>query len=125
MLLVLDNLAGHKTPAFVQWLLGHGIMPLYTPLGGSWLNMAESIQRIMKRRALSGQHPSTPDEIITWFLAVAAHWNRDPRPFEWGGKRGRRQREQERRHRLGGSGACTRTPIRRRSKFSYVSKHDK
>ena len=33
MLLVLDNLAGHKTPAFVCWLFEHGIMPLYTPGG--------------------------------------------------------------------------------------------
>ena len=58
MLLVLDNLAGHKTPEFVCWLFAHGIMPLYTPVGGSWLNMAESLQRILKRRALDGQHPS-------------------------------------------------------------------
>jgi hypothetical protein len=64
MLLVLDNLAGHKTPAFVLWLFAHGIMPLYTPLGGSWLNMAESIQRVLKRRAWDGQHPVTPEEII-------------------------------------------------------------
>ena len=28
MLLVLDNLAGHKTPAFVLWLFARGIMPL-------------------------------------------------------------------------------------------------
>ena len=51
MLLILDNLAGHKTPAFVRWLFSQGIMPLYTPLGGSWLNRTESIQRILKRRA--------------------------------------------------------------------------
>jgi hypothetical protein len=31
MLLVLDNLAGHKTASFVCWLFDHGIMPLYTP----------------------------------------------------------------------------------------------
>ncbi len=46
MLLVLDNLAGHKTPEMVLWMFEHGVMPLYTPLGGSWLNMAESVQRI-------------------------------------------------------------------------------
>ena len=39
MLLVLDDLTGHRTPAFVLWLFAHGIMPLFTPLGGSWLNM--------------------------------------------------------------------------------------
>jgi hypothetical protein len=114
MLLVLDNLAGHKTPAFVLWLFAHGVMPLYTPLGGSWLNMAESLQRILKRRALEGQEPSSPEQIIAWLEAVAEHWDRSPTPFEWGGKRAvRRRRQRDRGHRLGGSGACTRRPIRR------------
>ena len=114
MLLVLGNLAGHKTPAFVLWLFAHGVMPLYTPLGGSWLDMAESLQRIIKRRALEGQEPGSPEQIIAWLEAVAEHWDRSPTPFEWGGKRaGRRRRQRDRRHRLGGSGACTRRPIRR------------
>ena len=52
LLLVLDNLSEHHTPSFVRWLCEHGIMPLYTPLGGSWLNMSESIQRLLVRRAL-------------------------------------------------------------------------
>ena len=78
MLLVLDNLAGHKTPEFVCWLFAHGIMPLYTPVGGSWLNMAESIQRILKRRALDGQHPSDTGQIIAWFEAVAEALERGP-----------------------------------------------
>jgi hypothetical protein len=54
LLVVLDNLAGHRRPEFVLWLFAHGIMPLYTPLSGSWLNRAESIQRILQRRALEG-----------------------------------------------------------------------
>ncbi len=114
MLLVLDNLTGHKTPAFVCWLFAHGIMPLYTPLGGSWLNRAESIQRVLKRRALAGQHPSDIEQIVAWFEAVAGHWNAAPTRFEWGGKRAaRRQRQRERRHRVGGSAAITRLPLRR------------
>lgn len=114
MLLIWDNLKGHKTPILVDWLIQHGIMPLYTPLGGSWLNMAESIQRILKQRALAGQHPTDPGEIIDWLEAVAHGWNRNPTPFEWGGKRAaRRARSRQRRHALGGSGACTRRPIRR------------
>jgi len=114
MLLVLDNLAGHKTAEFVCWLFAHGVMPRYTPLGGSWLNVAESIQRILKRRALSGQDPRTPEQITAWFEAAAEHWNNKPTPFEWGGKRAaRRRRQRERRHRVGGSGAQTRRPIAR------------
>src|SRR3954469_5735066 len=109
LLLVWDNLAGHKTPELVLWLCAHGIMPVYTPVGDSWLNRAESIQRVLKRRALDGQHPTAPEEIIAWLEAAARHWNTDPMPFEWGGKRtARRKHQRERRHRLGGSGAQTR-----------------
>lgn len=115
MLLVLDNLAGHKTPSWQRWLVAQGILPLYTPLGGSWLNMAESVQRIVQRRALDGQYPQTPQEIIDWLDATARGWNADPTPFEWGGKRAaRRARWRQRRQALGGSGACTRRRIRYR-----------
>jgi hypothetical protein len=113
-LLVLDNLAGHKTPSLVLWLVAHGVMPLYTPLGGSWLNMAESVQRILIRRGLGGQHPETPEEIMAALEATARGWNANPTPFEWGGRRAvRRRRSRERRHTAGGSGAFTRHPTRR------------
>lgn len=113
-LLILDNLTGHKTPSLVRWLVTHGVMPLYTPLGGSWLNMAESIQRVLIRRGLGGQHPQTPSEIMEALEATARGWNAHPTPFEWGGKRAaRRRRSRERRHTLGGSGAVTRRPVRR------------
>jgi hypothetical protein len=115
LLLVLDNLTGHKTPSLVLWLVAHGIMPLYTPLSGSWLNMAESIQRVLARRALEGQQPSSPAEIMAWLEDTARGWNADPTPFVWGGKRhARRERSRRRHHALGGSGACTRQPLRRR-----------
>jgi transposase len=116
MLLILDNLRGHKSVDFVLWLFAHGIMPLYTPLGGSWLNMTESIQRTLKKRAIEGSHPRTEKQIMMWFESVARHWNTDPTPFIWGGKRQRRrQRARQRRlHRLGGSGAYTRRPVRRK-----------
>ncbi len=58
------HLAGHKSAVFVCWLMTYGIMPLYTPLSGSWLNMAESIQRILVDRALAGQHPESPAQLI-------------------------------------------------------------
>ena len=110
MLLVMDNLTGHKSPELMVWLFQHGILPLFTPLGGSWLNMAESVQRIIKRRALDGQYPQDVATIIAWLEATAAGWNTHPTPFVWGGKRkARRQRARERRlQRLGGSGACIR-----------------
>ncbi len=115
LLLVLDNLTGHKTPSFVCWLMDHGIMPLYTPLGGSWLNMTESVQRILIRRGLAGTHLESVAAILAQLEATAMGWNAAPTPFEWGGRRAaRRQRAWDRRHRLGGSGACTRYTVHRR-----------
>ena len=79
-------------------------MPLYTPLSGSWLNLAESLQRIIVHRALAGQHPQSPEEIITWLEDTVAAWNADPTPFTWGGKR-KERRDRARQRRLGGSRA--------------------
>jgi transposase len=121
LLLVWDNLAGHKTPELVLWLwlwlCAHGVMPLYTPVGGSWLNMAESIERVLKRRALDGQHPHSPEAIGCWFEQTAQRWNEQPTPFVWNGKRRQRRRRSggDQTHRLGGSGACTHRPLRRNS----------
>jgi transposase len=115
MLVVLDNLTGHKSAELLLWMFAKGIMVLYTPLGASWLNMSESMQRILARRALEGHYPKKPQEIIEWLEEAARGWNQDPTPFEWGGRRAaRRERARRRRHAVGGSGACTRRPIRRR-----------
>lgn len=96
-------------------------MPLYTPLGGSWLNMAESVQRIIVSRALSGQHPSGPQQIMGWLEATTRAWNREPTPFVWGGARHlRRERTRQRRHALGGSGACTLQPVPRPKRKGYT-----
>jgi len=127
MLLVMDNLIGHKNPNWLIWCFQPGILPLYTPLRGSWLNMAESIQRLLKRRALDGFYPQPVTTIINRLEAVARGWNVQPTPFVWGRKR--RQRRQRARakllHPLGGSGACTQHPLERLAKWprSYQVTH--
>lgn len=105
LILIWDNLAGHLSWAIVQWLMAHGVMPLYTPLSGSWLNMAESVQRIVVGRALAGHHPETAEAVIAWLEDTVAGWNAAPTPFVWGGKRHER-RQRARQRRLGGSGAA-------------------
>jgi len=110
-LLVRDTLAGHKSAAMVVWLCRHGILPLYTPLGGGWLNMAESSQRVLKRRPLGGQHPRNPGAIGSWFEQTAHAWNRQPAPFLWTGKRRRRRRKRPGDgHPVGGSAARAQRP---------------
>ena len=86
--------------------------PAGSALGGSWLDMAESIQRVLKRRTLDGQHPRSPAEIGTWFQQAAQAWNRQPTPFLWNGKRRQRRRRQPGHgHAVGGSGAHTQQPL--------------
>jgi hypothetical protein len=104
LILIWDNLAGHLSTSMVMWLFAHGVMPLYTPLSGSWLNMAESVQRILCTRALNGQHPKSAAQIITWLEDTVAGWNAAPTPFVWDGKR-RERRLRVRQRRLGGSAA--------------------
>jgi DDE superfamily endonuclease len=98
LLLIWDNLAGHLSWSIVRWLVQHGVLPLYTPLSGSWLNLAESVQRLIVRRALQGHHPQSQDDLIAWLDDTVAGWNANPTPFTWHGKRHeRRQRARRRR----------------------------
>jgi len=109
LILIWDNLAGPKSPALVRWLLEHGVLPLYTPRSGSWLNMAESLQRIIVGRALAGQHPQSAQEVITWLVETVAGWNAQPTPFVWDGKR-RERRARARQRRLGGAAGALAHP---------------
>jgi len=102
--LIWDNLAGHLSRSIVRWLFRHGVMPLSTPLSGSWLNLAEAVRRILVGRALAGEHPQAAGELIGWLDDTVAGWNADPTPFTWGGKRQER-RLRARQRRLGGSAA--------------------
>ena len=101
-----DNLTGHHSGELVAWLLERGVWPLYTPLGGSWLNLAEG----------PPAHPGPPGagRAAPRRAAEVAGWNADPTRSEWDGARAaRRQRTRERRHALGGAGGYTRRPIPR------------
>ena len=112
LLVVWDNLARHLSPELGVWLSHHGVLPRYTPVRGSWLNRAQSLQRILGRRALGGQHPQTPEHIITGLAETVTGGNAAPTPFPGHGKRyARRQRARARRHqRLAGSGATCFSP---------------
>jgi hypothetical protein len=66
IVLVLDTLAGHRSYDLGRWFVDQGVMPLCTPIGGSWLNMAESVHRLLVPRALAGQHPKNPQESSDW-----------------------------------------------------------
>ena len=83
---ILDNLSAHDAPEVTAWLthprrsrwhLHH------TPTSCSWLNLVERwFKELTDRRLRRGAFSSLGDlvnAIETW----VAHWNEDPRPFEW------------------------------------------
>ena len=80
-LLIWDNLAGHTSWPMVRWSFQRGVLPLYTPLSGAWLHLAEAVQRILVARALAGQHPRTQAELLGWLEETVAGGNRAPTPF--------------------------------------------
>lgn len=103
ILLVWDNLTGHYTVNLILWLFDRGIMLLCTRLGGSHLTTAESIQRILKRRALDGQHPRPGKRSSTgWRQQRTAGTKRRHRSSGGGKRQVRRQRARARRHAVGG-----------------------
>jgi hypothetical protein len=124
MLLIWDNLTGHWNADLLIWLMQQGVMVLFTPIAGSWLNLCESAQRILVRRALQGQSLDSPEAVMAALESAARGWNACPTPFSWGGKRAERPqpaRNPAARYRLGGSGGFTRRPVRRRGRAERIS----
>ena len=118
-----DATSSHRSHSLVQWCAEHGILLLSTPNASSWLNMAESVQRIIKGRELAGQHVYDVEILKDWFRDTIVARNRHPTPFIWGGKRhARRDRACARRHRLGGSGATTTYILPRRIRSAHFYK---
>jgi hypothetical protein len=123
MLLILDTLAGHARRDLVSRCHEHGIGLLSTPCAGSWLTLAEAVQRIIIRRAREGHHVSDVEILNDWLIDTIEGWDRHPTPCIWGGKRhARRDRASARRHRQGGSGATTRSVLPRRIRSVRYSK---
>ncbi len=90
-LLSLDQLAGHPTPALVEWLVRPGLGPLDTPVAGRGLQMPEAVQRLSKRRAGQGASPADPPPMIPGWAATARGWKAPPPPLVWAGQRTQRR----------------------------------
>jgi hypothetical protein len=65
MMLIWDNLQGHYTPELALWLFAHGVIPLYTPLGGSWLNMASPSNALLSADPWQGKVQNPPNKSVS------------------------------------------------------------
>ena len=114
LILIWDNLAGHYTPEMVDWCGSEAsffYIRLWAVPGSTW---PKPFSASWYGARLCGQHPQSAEQIMEWLSATVRGWNADPTPFEWHGKRWQRRQRFRERHKLGGSRAFTRRPIRRR-----------
>ena len=82
--IILDNLATHKTPTVMRWLVRHPRFHLhFTPTHGSWLNMVERFFGLLTEKALQrGSHTSVP-QLQAAITAFIDDHNEHPKPFRW------------------------------------------
>lgn len=85
LVIVLDNLSIHPTPAIQAWRQDQAgrvrFEPL--PLHASWLNQIERWFSILERQALRRASDASHHERASRIYRFTRHWNQIARPFRW------------------------------------------
>jgi len=106
IVLVLDNRAWHLSYDLVEWFFKHGVMPLYTPVGGRCLE--HPLVGATYYRAACPGWPASKDASRDHRLVRANRGGLESEPntpMPWNGKR-RKRRERARFRRLARSAAA-------------------
>jgi hypothetical protein len=84
VILILDNLATHKTLDVRLWALAHpNVRFLFQPTYAPWLNLIEPWWKTLRSLALKGRCFQTVDEIASAILRATDYWNCHRHPFAW------------------------------------------
>ena len=85
LVIILDNLSIHTTPAVRAWLAAQNgrVRFEFLPLHASWLNQVEIWFSILERQALVRASDATYDARAERIARFIRHWNRTARPFRW------------------------------------------
>jgi transposase len=85
LVIVLDNLSIHTTPAVRAWLAAQAgrVRFVFLPLHASWLNQIELWFSILERQALRRASDCVFADRARRIYAFGRHWNRIARPFRW------------------------------------------
>jgi hypothetical protein len=67
-----NTLARHRSCDLVPWFCDYGVMPLSTPISGSWLTLAAPVHRIRVPCALAGQ------QVINRVEHTVVGWSQHP-----------------------------------------------
>jgi transposase len=85
LVIILDNLSIHTTPAVRAWVAAQDgrVRFEFLPLHASWLNQVEIWFSILERQALARASDATYVARATRITRFIRHWNRTARPFRW------------------------------------------
>ncbi|MGH8060092.1 MAG: transposase, partial [Candidatus Entotheonellia bacterium] len=83
LVIVLDNLSIHTTPAIRAWLQDQGgrVRFEWLPLHASWLNQIDLWFSMLERQALRRASDAAYHERAARIYRLARHWNRIAHPF--------------------------------------------
>jgi transposase len=84
IILILDNLAIHKTLDVRLWLLAHPqVRFLFQPTYAPWLNLIEPWWKTLRSLALQGRCFENLTQIVEALDRATAYWNAHRHPYLW------------------------------------------
>ena len=84
LVLILDNLASHKTLGVRLWALAHErVRFLFQPTYAPWLNLIEPWWKTLRSLALKGRRFEVRDELIQAISDATHYWNQHRKPYIW------------------------------------------
>ena len=84
LVLILDNLAAHKTLDVRLWALAYPrVRFLFLPTYAPWLNLIEPWWKTLRSLALKERRFEDKAQLIAAIDAATADWNRRPKPYYW------------------------------------------
>lgn len=84
LILILDNLAVHKTLDVRLWALAHPrVRFLFQPTYAPWLNLIEPWWKTLRALALKGRAFTQSEQLITALTQATAYWNDHCHPYVW------------------------------------------
>lgn len=84
VILIMDNLASHKTLDVRLWAVAHPrIRFLFQPTYAPWLNLIEPWWKTLRSLALKGRRFEAADELRTAISDAVSYWNAHRHPYIW------------------------------------------
>lgn len=84
LILIMDNLAVHKTMDVLLWALAHPrVRFLFQPTYAPWLNLIEPWWKTLRSLALKGKRFTNEQHIRQAIEQATCYWNQRRKPYQW------------------------------------------